>query len=312
MYQSGHFFGLISAFNPQITQKVSLSKNATSVNYSDGVSGTIAMQTDNNINSKLKGNIGLNLIDANGFIDLPVGKRSSVQIAARKSLNDFITSPTYKEYFKRISQDTEVENNQELIINTDQQFDFYDASLRWLIHLSDKDQVRLNFINIGNELLFNENATINEVSSSRESSISQNSIAGGLNYHRFWSERLQTDLQIYETDYKLKAINANLLQSQRFLQENVVSETGARLRVDYKINEKFNWGVGYHFLETEVTNLDDVDVPLVRTLISEVVRTHSGFTNLDFTSLNKNTNLNIGLRYNYLDKFQKPLYTNLG
>ncbi|NND63790.1 MAG: TonB-dependent receptor plug domain-containing protein, partial [Flavobacteriaceae bacterium] len=29
MYQSGHFFGLISVFNPQITQKVSLQKNGT-------------------------------------------------------------------------------------------------------------------------------------------------------------------------------------------------------------------------------------------------------------------------------------------
>jgi carboxypeptidase-like protein/TonB-dependent receptor-like protein len=308
MYQSGHFFGLISVFNPQITQKVSLKKNGTSADYSDGVSGTIAMETDPSINTKFHGNIGVNLIDANGFVDVPVGKRSSVQIAARKSLSDFITTPTYKEYFKRISQDTEVESDMEAVVNTDQLFDFYDTSLRWLYRISDKDQIRLNFINISNELVFTENALVNNEETSRESSVSQNSIAGGLDYRRTWNDNLRTTLQIYETDYKLKAVNANLLASQRFLQENVVSETGARIKSSLKLNEKMILHIGYHFLETEITNLDDVDLPPVRRLISDVVRTHSGFSQLDFRSPNKLTNINIGFRYNYLDKFSKHLY----
>ena len=54
MYQSGHFFGLISMYNPQITQTVSLFKNGTSTQFSDGVSGTIAMYTKNKLNKTLK------------------------------------------------------------------------------------------------------------------------------------------------------------------------------------------------------------------------------------------------------------------
>ena len=307
MYQSGHFFGLISAFNPQITQKVSLLKNGTGVDYSDGVSGTIAMQTNESVNTKFKANIGVNLIDLNGFVDIPIGKKSSVQVAARKSLSDIVETPTYNEYFSRISQDTEIENNTESVINTDQQFDFYDTSLRWLYRISDKDQLRLNFININNELLFNENAIVLGQETSRESGVSQNSIAGGLHYQRNWNPNLQTVIQVYETDYKLKAVNANLFESQQFLQENKVSETGARAKSSYKFNDTYVWHLGYQFLETQVTNLDDVDFPLFRLLISEVVRTHSGFTQLDFRSANKKTNLNIGLRYNYLDKFQKSV-----
>lgn len=308
MYQSGHFFGLISVFNPQITQKVSLQKNGTSADHSDGVSGTIAMETDGQVNNTFKGNIGVNLIDANGFIDLPVGKNSSVQVAARKSLNDIVTTPTYEEYFRRISQDTEVETNTEFVINTDQKFNFYDASVRWISHLSDKDQLRVNFINIDNELIFNENATVTGEEVSRESSVSQNSIGGGVQYVRTWNDNLQTEVQVYETDYKLKAINANIFQSQRFLQENVVSETGARLKLNYKLNDKFILHSGYQFLETEITNLDDVDVPKVRTLISNVVRTHAGFAQVDYSSTDKQTNLNLGFRYNYLDKFKKHLF----
>jgi hypothetical protein len=307
MYQSGHFFGLISVFNPQITRSVTLRKNGTDTHLSDGVSGTISMATDDQINGKANGNIGVNLIDANGFVDLPVGKKSSVQIAARKSLSDFVSTPTYDEYFTRIAQDTEVESNTATVSNTDQNFDFYDTSLRWLSQLSDKDRLRVNFILINNELVFNENAVVAEENLSRESSVSQNSIAGGIQYERTWSDKLQTTFQLYETDYKLKAINANLLQSQRFLQENIVSESGLRLKADYLFNDGFLLQSGYQFQETEITNLDDVDKPQIRTLISNVVRTHAVFSQANYRSANRQTNVTLGVRYNYLDKFSKHL-----
>lgn len=308
MYQSGHFFGLISVFNPQITQKVSLQKNGTSAMWTDGVSGTIAMKTDEQVNPKFNGNVGVNLIDVDGFVDVPIGNRSSLQVAARKSISDFVKTPTYNEYFERISQDTEVQNNVNSVINSDKEFDFYDASLRYLYQISDKDQLRLNFITINNELLFNENALLeNAEQDSRESSVSQNSIAAGLQYQRIWNDRWSSRLQVYNTDYRLKAINANILQDQRFLQENKVSETGARLQNSLSLDERSKLGFGYQFIETKVTNLDDVDFPRFRSLIGEVVRAHSVFGEWQRSNLSKTTHLTLGVRYNYLDKFQKSI-----
>jgi len=305
MYQSGNFFGLISLFNPQITQKVTLKKNGTEASYTDGVSGTISMETDRQINTQINGSIGLSFLDVNGFADVPLGNNSSIQVAARKSLNDLITTPTYTEYFDRISQQTEVVNNSEIILNSDQEFNFYDTSLRWLYRISDNDEVRLNFINTSNKLVFNENAIIDEAPTSRESSLSQRSIAGGIQYNRTWSDRVKTNLHIYETDYKLKAINVNVLDEQRFLQENVVSETGIKLDLDFSLNEHIQLSGGYNFIETEVTNLDDVDSPLYRLLVSEVVRSHSGFAQIGYRSQQGNTSIILGSRLNYLDKFEK-------
>lgn len=307
MYQSGHFFGLISMFNPQMTQKVNLIKNGTDVNYTDGVSGTIAMHTTSQINNKFKGSLGVNFIDANGFADVPLGEKSSVQIAARKSISTIVKSPTYANYFNRISQDTEVENSNNTNVNSDQEFDFYDMSLRWIYKISDKDRIRFNFIITDNELMFNENALSNNVQTSRESSISQNSIAGGLQYHRIWNDDWLSSFEIYETDYKLRGINANINDEQRFLQENVVSETSVKLKTNYKPSETINLLTGYHFVETKVTNLDDVDNPRFRLKVSEVVRTHGLFSQLNFKSLSRQTNLNFGLRYDYIDKFQKHI-----
>ena len=308
MYQSGHFFGLISMYNPQITQRVTLRKNGTSAALTDGVSGTIAMETRKNINPTLKGSFGINLIDANGFVDAPLGENASIQLAARKAISDFVETPTYSEYFERIAQDTEIESNEASVTNSDIEFDFYDASMRLLYRLTDKDLIRLNFIHTANEIVFNESATVNDSDEIRESNLSQRSIAGGLYYMRQWGPNFTTELSLYETDYKLRAINANVLDNQRFLQENVVSESGAKLLGLYRLNENLNLNAGYHFMETKITNLDDVDNPIFRRLVGEVLRTHAIFTELNWTLPDTGTSLYAGIRYNYLDKFKKQLW----
>ncbi|TYA92238.1 TonB-dependent receptor [Seonamhaeicola marinus] len=307
MYQSGHFFGLISMYNPNITQKVVLRKNGSDVSYTDGVSGSILMKTEEKINDSFKGSVALNLTNVNAFVDTPLGRKSSLQIAGRKSISEVLETPTYKSFFKRISQNTEVANNVMAISNTDEAFNFYDTSLRWIYRINDNEELRLNFIAAHNKLRFNENAVIYDETESRASELTQNSIAGALFYKRQWSSKFQTIFEIYETDYKLKALNANILESQRFLQENVVSETSSKLNANYRFSNTSNILFGYHFVETEITNLDDVDNPIYRLLVSEVLRTHGVFSQFNYKSKVGTTNFNLGLRYNYISKFKKAL-----
>ena len=305
MYQSGHFFGLISMYHPQITQNVSLRKNGTPTRATDGVSGTIEMNTDQKLNQQLSGNVGITFTDVNGFVDIPTGKNSSVQVAARKSISDLIKTPTYSEYFDRISQNTEIDSDSGTLVNSNVKFDFLDGSIRWLFNPSARDKIRLNLIYTKNELVFNENALIDSQQVSRESSLDQTSFGGGVSYQRIWSKRHKTTVNAYESDYKLKAINVNILQNQRFLQENKVSETGAGLISDYDLKNRLHWQNGYQFFETKVTNLDDVDNPVYRKLVGAVIRAHAAFSELSWISKNQQTNLSLGGRLNYLEKFEK-------
>ncbi|MGI9546836.1 MAG: TonB-dependent receptor, partial [Flavobacteriaceae bacterium] len=308
MYQSGHFFGLISMYNPQITQRVTLRKNGSPVMLTDGVSGTISMETENDLNSTVRGNVGINFIDASGFADIPIGSKSSIQLAGRKSISNFWETPTYSEYFDRISQETEVEDNFDDVVNSDIEFDFYDTSLRWLYSPTEKDEIQVNFITANNELVFNENAEVANEQVTRQSNLEQNSIAGGVQYRRTWNDRLRSNVELYNTDYKLKAINANILNDQRFLQENTVSETGILIGTQYSVHDNFHWQNGYQFIETKVSNLDDVDNPVFRNLLAEVLRIHAIFSAVDLSSNNRGTHLNFGLRFNYLEKFGKTIW----
>ena len=301
MYQSGHFFGLISNFNPQITNKAIITTNGSDASMTDGVSGTIALYTDETITKKTKGTFSLNLLSANAFIDLPIVTDASLQVAARTSVNDIYSTPTYTSYFNRISQDTEVEENENGIINSDKDFQFYDVSLRYLHYLNEKDHLRINFIISDNDLNFTENGIVAAIETQRKSSISQQNIGAGILYKRAWNDKTNSTLQVYETDYQLKAINSNISNQQRFLQENSVSETGITASVNHSFTPTLFIDIGYQFTETEITDLNDIDNPRFRRLFSSVLRKHAVFTQSTINIADALT-INAGIRANYLDK----------
>ncbi|OAB81858.1 TonB-dependent receptor [Cochleicola gelatinilyticus] len=305
MYQSGHFFGLISNFNPQITQKAELIKNGSHSKYTDGVSGTISMQTDRTITKDFTISAGINFLSVDVFSDIPLGKASSLQVAARKSINEWFTTPAYRSYFTRISQDTEVEDNVSGVENSDKTFGFYDLSFRWLYEISDTELLQVNFVTGDNDLSFFESTVSNATNSERQSTLTQNNSAGRISYKRFWNELFTSEVSVYETDYKLQAVNVNVLEDQRFLQENTVSETGAKLETSYYLNNRFTLSSGYTFTETEIVNLNDIDTPRFLSRDSEVLREHGLYAQLDLVSNSGNTNLGVGGRLNYINEFQK-------
>ena len=123
MYQSGHFFGLISAFNPFISKEVGLIKNGSSAYYGDAVSSTVNIQTDNQVRQKFSGSAGVNMINADLNVVIPLFKKSSLQISSRRSIADIIQTPTYKSYYDRVFRNTEVNNpldSPDSLINTDE------------------------------------------------------------------------------------------------------------------------------------------------------------------------------------------------
>jgi len=308
MYQSGHFFGLISIFNPNLTSKAVLIKNGTNAEFGDAVSGTINISSDENVQEDFSLGIGLNLINADVYSDIPIGKKSSIQVSARKAISEFWESFAYTKYFERIAQDNELDNEGRVIENSNLEFDFYDTNLTYKYQISDKDKLRLNFFLVNNNLVFEENDIVNSEFSSRQSSISQSNLAAGIWYQREWNPKFMTALQLYETDYTLKATDAILSDSRRSQQENSVSESSAKLNSRYQVNKTIAWNNGYQFTETGITNLVSVDNPVFVNQTVRVIRTHSVFSQLDYLSKNKKRLLNLGLRYTYNDKFGSSIF----
>ena len=72
MYKTGHFFGLISAFNPYLIQKVRLIKNGSSAKYSEGISSIIDLKTFDKVDKEFEAGVGINMLNADAYLKIPV------------------------------------------------------------------------------------------------------------------------------------------------------------------------------------------------------------------------------------------------
>jgi len=308
MYQSGHFFGLISAFNPDLTKQVSIYKNGTPPRFGESVSGVIDMRSKNTVTEDFSGGVGLNLINGSVFADIPLSEKASLQVSGRHPLS-FLETPVYNTYSERIFQDTEITNienpENETEITADEDFSFYDFSTKLLWDVSEKNAIRVNFLTIDNSLDFTE--SISESNSSKTSELQQRSLVGGVSWNLNWSERFETTALVYGSYYLLNATNKDLFTTQQQFQENEVLEDGAKIDSRFTISEKIKLQSGYQFSEIGIANTQDVNIPRFRIYSKEVLRTHSVFSNITYTPNQQMTVINAGARISYFEKFDKLL-----
>ncbi|WP_104736386.1 TonB-dependent receptor plug domain-containing protein [Hanstruepera ponticola] len=303
MYQSGHFFGLISAFNPSLINAVSISKNGTSAQFGDGVSGIINMHSSDSIHDKVQGGFGSNLIAADGYIKVPITKKIGVQVSARRSLTDVFNTPTYNQYFDRIFQDSDLTQQNSNRITQDERFYFYDVSSKVILKPTTKDQITISGLKIFNSLDYHETSIANSFSQSSTSKLIQESMALGFEYKRNWQSKLQTTITASLSNYDLNSKNNDVSNNQRLIQENDVRDNRFEFQANYQINGNLNYLGGYQYAEIGMSNLEDVSNPEYRRYVKEVLRAHGLFNEVSFKSNSGKTYARLGLRANYIEQF---------
>ncbi|TNJ46163.1 TonB-dependent receptor plug domain-containing protein [Tamlana fucoidanivorans] len=305
MYQSGHFFGLISAFNPYTTKQVNVYKNGSLAQYGDGVSSIVDMRLSNDVDNEFNAGAGFNFINADGYAKIPLSNTTELQISARRSITDVINTITFEQYSKRIFQDSDFTKSKgnDQSISTNENFYFYDVTAKFLYDVSPKDKLRFNFLHVDNNLDYDEQSTINQRDEALNSKLSQRNTAIGLTYIRDWNSRLSTTSQFYVSNYDLDATNHDIINNQRLIQENEVYDGAAKMDINYKVNNQLNINGGYQFTEVGISNLEDLNNPPFRRYIKEVIRTRAIYTELSFLSQNTKTRINLGGRLNYINKF---------
>ncbi|WP_298495365.1 TonB-dependent receptor plug domain-containing protein [uncultured Algibacter sp.] len=305
MYQSGHFFGLISAFNPYTTERINVFKNGSSAKYGDGISSIIDMRLPNEIDNKFDAGIGFNLINADGYIKMPLSNKTELQLSTRRSITDLINTLTYDQYFKRVFQDSDFSKGKKNMnfISQNETFYFYDIAAKFLYDISKKDKIRFHFLNINNHLNYDEQSTINNKNEALNSKLSQQNLAIGITYTKDWNNKLSTTAQVYISNYDLDATNYDVINNQRLIQENEVYDGTAKIDFNYKANNQFKINSGYQFTEVGISNLEDVNNPNFRSFVREVIRSHAAYAETGFLSNNAKTKLTLGGRLNYINKF---------
>jgi len=269
MYQTGHFFGLISAFNPYITKQVNVFKNGTSAIYGDSVSSVINIENSPEISNTYSIGFGTNLLNIEGHGIIPLTNTLELQLSARRSITDFWTTPTYNAYYNRVFQDTDLTANNSATSKNDT-FYFYDISTKLIYKISKKDQLSFSAISIVNDLTHQESDFQSITTKKLNSTLKQNSLAATLKYKRTWNSNLQTNVQAYISNYQLDATNFDITNDQKLVQKNEVLDLGIKFHLNYTFNKNISYSGGYQLSEIGITNLEDVNNPVFRSSIKKV------------------------------------------
>ncbi|MCI4444043.1 MAG: TonB-dependent receptor [Lentimicrobium sp.] len=311
MYQTGHFFGLISAFNPNLAHTVSISKNGSSAFYGESVSSVVDISSDPNKAEKPQFSAGINMINVDVYSKFNINKKGFLEIAARKSITDLIETPTYQKYYNKAFQNTTItnfSNYHSIDYNSEDKFKFYDITLKYSQKIGSKDQLLLDLITINDQLNINQNATIDNISQSEKNSLIQKNQGGNLSWKRNWNSKNASKINVYTSSYELDAEKNKIQDNQIVKQENSVFEDGFKLENNHTISPKLTINDGYQFDETGTTNLDRVSNPIFYRQIKEVLRTHALIAEAKYNDTLSKIYFNAGMRLNYIEQFKKYLF----
>jgi len=308
MYQTGHFFGLISVFNPNLAHTISIYKNGSSAFFGESVSSVVAISSTPETAEKNAFSAGINMINADVYSKYNLSKKSSIEISARKSITDFVETPTYKEYFNKVFQNTTITDflqNQNIDYRSDKKFSFYDATLKYAQKIGSKDQIILDLITIKDNLEVFQSAMVYDINRSENNILRQQNYGGNLSWKRNWNRFNTTKMNVYNSAYELLANQRTTIGNQVVIQENTVNNNGINLESNHIITSRFSFNDGYQYNEMGISNLEKVTNPDFYRNVKDVLRTHALILEGKFNDTISRIYFKAGTRINYIEKFKK-------
>ena len=261
MYNTGHLFGMLSAFNPYIVQDAKIFKGGADPKYGDRVSGVIAISSDREVPEKFNGGVGINGTHADLFLKAPLGNKVGLVVSGRRSYTDLVETPTYDAFSEKVFQNTKivdtagpVDEEEDEEIEEDigfNDFFFYDTSAKLIIAPSKKDKIMVSGIYTKNDLTFEidneEDLITDDLEISNE--------GASFSWVGSRSKRLDHELKAYyskfDSDYLFTIREENILEEQS-IRQNRVEDIGMDANITYHFDPKHLFTLGYQFSNNEV------------------------------------------------------------
>ena len=311
MFQSGHFFGLISSFNPYVTKKINLFRNGTEAKFGDRIGGVLDISSGEDV-PNFEAGFGVNLTHADAFIKTPLfNNKAGFVFSARRSITDLVETITYKNFSESVFQNTrildETLNNSNRLSNVNNDFYFKDYNLKFVVNISEKNQLSISNLFNKNQLNFSsENQRFRETS--LDDITYQNKGTRILWTYKTKSKFIQ-NIDFHTSEYEFDYLgnravirnNSNDNSDRDFEVKNHVSDLGVNYDFSIKLKNNLQFASGYQYSKTKVFYLFNNNVPNAQDniLLSDQNSdntTHALFTEIKYN--NKNSFLSLGVRAN--------------
>lgn len=145
IYHLDHFFGIFSAMNSATIRNLNIYKGGFAPQYGGRTSSVVEATGRSGSKEALGGQVGINALSYNGLIESPIGEKTSVIIAGRKSSNQTVNSPLYDDFLST-SRDQYVESVDFGLaeFDTEPTLDFYDVYGKARHQFSNKSALDIN------------------------------------------------------------------------------------------------------------------------------------------------------------------------
>ena len=161
LYQPGHFFGLLSAINPEAMKDVRMYRSGVGARYGGRTAAVIDITGKPGRVLKPRMGASINLMNAQAFVEVPwQDDKGGLLIAARRSYTDVAPSPFFKQLFNNRFQEGAIyfygqqsmDNEEDISVNS--RLHYFDINAKWLYRPNDKDLISITAIKSGDDLTF--------------------------------------------------------------------------------------------------------------------------------------------------------------
>lgn len=258
MYNSAHLFGMISAFNPYITEKIKVFRSGAGAKYGNHISGVIDIETGNKILEKTTGGFGFNLTHADAFLKIKMNKNLSFSFSVRRSFTDVFKTNTFRKLSDKVFQNTIISNNNNQLLSSNfNDFYFTDINSKIVYSPTKKDKIIVNQLYTKNKLehLF----SLNDKSYKTRDLLEVKNNGFSSKWVRNWNDKIQQETKFYYTNYNLNYLfigsQSIINQEQKGVKQNTITERSLQTTFNYFRNNKTTFNFGYQYSKNNVSFL---------------------------------------------------------
>ncbi|WP_075340455.1 TonB-dependent receptor [Tenacibaculum agarivorans] len=317
LYNTSHFFGSISAFNPYVVDNVTVYKNASNVKYGNHISGVIDIKTMTDVPKKISAGAGFNFTNADVNTTFPIGEKVGIQFSFRRSISDLLNTPTFDRLSQKVFQNTVIAEGKTLaeeqpFIENENNFSFIDFNTKVIFKPNSNNTFSLQQIRIKNDLKYIlDNNDDNE---RRFDFIDIQNEGYGITWNKKWNTNLSQNTSVHYTNYTLFYDGNKQRDNAVYdftIKNNEIKEVAFSTVFSQKLNAISELNFGYEFTNSNISfNLEQENLDLFTRSDNRDRKTNNQQTLLAELVLNKSKkyNVNVGLRTSYMPLLDKTFF----
>ncbi|MEL6853078.1 MAG: TonB-dependent receptor, partial [Bacteroidota bacterium] len=268
IYQAGHFFGVIGGFNPRAIQSVSFQRGNFGAKYGGRTSSVLEMTGKPQLTDKAKFGVGLNLMNAHAFAEVPIiDGKSALMIAGRRSATDFFQSPYYQRIFDNVFQQGVIDFDRKRWQHTegsniDPTFYFYDTNLKWVFQPTKRDHISASFYKAGDKLnyLFGHQETgYTHQTEDQLDLINQGfSTVWARQWDRDFYSRWSVAQSSYHKDYTFQSLDSTdtFVSQYTHDRQQRIQDLSLKMDQEWRFHPKHAFNFGFHASDYKIRDIE--------------------------------------------------------